>query len=317
VQAPLDARPNRNECVARASLCGISGRSLEAAGNGSSREMAATLKCEQNPAYSHPFFWKVKMRLCLPIMAAIFSACSIEDPSVAEFDLQRILLSDNAPFEAYFENPEPYTRADKQADLFYAMSNGDTIKVSVCEFETATLAKAFFYNSDDIEEKVEYLIGNERKRFIRHGRRLFIFSYMFSISEKSSTLDSIIRFTKRFPAADTSASAGFQNFSLKNSNADKDVSVQRDSFLGIEAPFNMLIRRYRDADFTWACAHSSGVVSENDWETYKTKWQNNVYGSDSTALIGRLSNGFVIAVYGNLDKARMYSVYAEFKELVR
>jgi len=55
VQAPLDARPNRNECVARAPLRGISGRSLEAAGNGGSREMAAALKSEQNPAYSHPF----------------------------------------------------------------------------------------------------------------------------------------------------------------------------------------------------------------------------------------------------------------------
>jgi hypothetical protein len=251
------------------------------------------------------------------MIIAVFSACSIEDPSIAEFDLQRILLSGNAPFEAHFEKPEPYTRADKQADLFYAMSNGDTMKVSVCEFETATLAKAFLSNSDDIEEKAEYLIGNERKRFIRHGRRLFVFSYMFSISEKSSTLDSIIRFTKRFPAADTSSSAGFQKFSLKNSNADKDVSVQRDFFLGIEAPFNMLVRSYRDADFTWACAHSSGVVSEKDWETYKAKWQNNVYGADSTALVGRLSNGFIIAVYGNLDKARMHSVYAEFKELVR
>jgi len=251
------------------------------------------------------------------IITAVFFACSIEDPSIVEFDLQRILLSGDAPFEARFEEPKPYTRADKQADLFYAMSNGDTMKVSVCEFETATLAKAFFYNSDDIEEKVEYLIGNERKRFIRHGRRLFIFSYMFSISEKSSTLDSLIRFAKRFPAADTSASAGFQNFSLKNSHADKDVSVQRDSFLGVEAPFSMLIRRYRDADFTWACAHSSGAVSDKDWEIYRTKWQNNVYGADSTALIGRLFNGIVIAVYGDLDKARMLNVYEEFKELVR
>jgi len=36
--------------------CGISGRSLEIIGNGGSREMAASLKREQNPAYSHPFF---------------------------------------------------------------------------------------------------------------------------------------------------------------------------------------------------------------------------------------------------------------------
>jgi len=42
VQAPLDARPNRNANAARVRFCGISGRLLEAAGNGGSREMTAT-----------------------------------------------------------------------------------------------------------------------------------------------------------------------------------------------------------------------------------------------------------------------------------
>jgi len=63
VQAPLDARPNRNACAARALLCGISGRSLETIGNGGSREMAATLKREQNPAYSHPFWIRIAQDL--------------------------------------------------------------------------------------------------------------------------------------------------------------------------------------------------------------------------------------------------------------
>jgi len=256
------------------------------------------------------------MRLYSVMIIAVFSACSIEDPSVAEFDLHRIRLNGNAPFEAHFEKPEHYTNVDKQADLFYAMSNGDTIKVSVCEFETATLAKAFFYNSDDIEEKVEYLIENERKRFIRHGRRIFIFSYMFSISKNSATLDSLVQFTKRFPA-NPRAGEDLCNFSLKNSRADEDLSMLKGYFLGVETPFIMQVRRYRDENFSWACACSAGKVSEKDWETYKTKWQSNVYGADSTALIGRLANGIVIAVYGDLDKARMRNVYAEFKELVR
>jgi len=257
------------------------------------------------------------MRLCLAIIPAVFFACSIEDPSVEEFDLQRIRLNGVPPFKAYLEEPEPYTSADKQANLFYAISNGDTMKISVCEFETATLAKAFFYNSDNIEEKTEFLMGNEIKRFIRYGRRIFIFSYMFSISENSSTLDSLIKFTRRFPAADTSASISFHNFSLKNSRADEDVSVQSEYFLGVEAPFSMLVRRYRDANFTWACARSARTVSAEEWENYKTKWQKSVYGPDSSALISRLSNGIVIAVYGDLDKARMHGVFKEFKELAK
>jgi len=254
------------------------------------------------------------MRLAF-IAAALLFACAVEDPSVAQFDLQRVRLGGNSPFEAYFKEPEPYTYADKQADLFYAMSNGDTMKISVCEFETAMPAKAFFYNSDDIEEKTELLMGDNRRRFIRHGRRLFIFSYKFSISDNSSIMDTIVQFTRRFPAADTSA--GFQNFSLKNSRADEDISMQRKYFLGVETPFNMIVRRYRDADFAWACAQSSGTVSEKDWENYRVKWQSGVYGSDSSALISRLSNGIVIAVYGDLDKARMRSVYKEFMELVK
>jgi hypothetical protein len=248
----------------------------------------------------------------------------MEDPSVAEFNLQKIrfirdtnIVVDTVPFKAYFTKPEPYTYADEQADLFYAMSNGDTMKISVCEYENTTLARAFFYNSDSIVEKDERLIGGDRKRFFRWGRRIFVFSYQFSISQNSSILDSLISFTKRFPATDTSINADFHSFSLKNSRPDEDFSVQRNYFLGIEAPFNMLVRRYRDLDFTWACARSSGTVSEKDWENYKTKWQNNVYGPDSTALISRLSNGIIVAVYGDLNKERMRSVFKEFTALVK
>jgi hypothetical protein len=253
----------------------------------------------------------------LVTVATVFPACSIEDPSIGELELQRIHLAGEIPFEFSFEKPTPYTNADKQANLFYAMSNGDTMEVSICEYQTATFAKAFFYNSDNIQEKTELLIGSRRRRFFRHGRRLFVFSYTFSISENSSVLDTLISFTKKFSAADTSASAGFHKFSLKNSHADKDVSVQRNYFLGIEAPFSMIIRSYRDTDFNWACAYSVGIVSEKDWENYRTKWQNNVYGPDSTALISRLSNGIVVAVYGDLDKERMRNVFKEFTALVK
>ncbi|MCL1956555.1 MAG: hypothetical protein FWF63_04475 [Fibromonadales bacterium] len=257
------------------------------------------------------------MRLAfLVAMALFFFACSIEDPSVTEFDLQKIRLNGDTPFNAYLKEPEPYTHADKQADLFYYISNGDTMKVSVCEFESAMHTRAFFYNTDSIIEKAEILSENERKRFLKRGRRLFIFSYTLPIFENSSTLDSLVQFTKRFPAQDTSANMDFRSFSLKNSRADEDVSVQRDYFLGVEAPFIMLVRRYRDADFTWACARSSTPVSEEDWKAYKNKWQKSFYGRDSTALINRLSNGIVVAVYGDLDKERMRKVFVEFVVLV-
>lgn len=256
-------------------------------------------------------------RLCALIITALLFACAIEDPSVTELDLQRIRLSGDAPFEAYFEDPEPYTYADRQASFFYALGNGDTMKISICEFETATLAKAFFYSSDKIEEKTELLMGNDRRRFLRHGRRLFIFSYMFSISENSAILDSLIQFTKRFPAADTSASAGFHKFSLKNSRADEDVSVQRDYFLGVPTTFSMLVRRYRNANFNWTCSYSAGKVPEKDWMDYVTQWQHNVYGPDSSALVTRLSNGTVIAVYGDLSKDRMREVFKECAGFVK
>jgi hypothetical protein len=256
-------------------------------------------------------------RACLVAIALFFFACSIEDPSVAEFDLQRIRLSGVVPFNSYFREPEPYVYADKQVDLFYVMSNGDTMKVSVCEFENATYAKAFFYNSDSVIEKVEILSENERKRFLKRGRRIFIFSYTLPISENSSILDSLAQFTRRFPAKDTSASMDFHSFTLKNSRADEDVSVQKGYFLGVEAPFIMLARRYRDMDFTWVCTRSSTPVSEKDWENYKAKWQNNVYGQDSTALISRLANGIVVAVYGDLDKERMRKIFNEFTALVK
>jgi len=259
----------------------------------------------------------------IAIVTAFLAACTAEDPSLAEFDLQKIrfikdssIVISSAPFKAYFTEPEPYTQANKQADLFYAMSNGDTMKISICEYDNKTLAEAFFYNHG-IEEKAERLMDGDRKRFFRWGRRLFIFSYQFSISKNSSIVDSLLSFIRKFPAADTSASANIQSFSLKHSNPDKDFSMQGVYFLGVEAPFNMLVRRYRDSDFSWACARSSAEVSEKDWEDYKTKWQNNVYGPDSLVLMNRLPNGIVVAVYGDLDKERMQRVFKEFVALVK
>jgi len=262
-------------------------------------------------------------RKLLIIAITLLVACSLEDPSIDDFDLQKIrfvrdttVVVSEAPFKSYFTEPEPYTKANKQADLFYALSNGDTMKVSICEYDNKTLAEAFFYNHG-IMEKTESLIDGDRKRFFRWGRRIFIFTYQFSISKNSSIVDSLLSFIRRFPAADTSASTNIQSFSLKHSNPDKDFSMQSAYFLGIEAPFNMLVRRYRDSDFSWACARSTAEVSEKDWEEYKAKWQNNVYGTDSTALISRLSNGIVVAVYGNLDKERMQHVFKEFIALVK
>jgi len=259
----------------------------------------------------------------IAIVTAFFAACSVEDPSIEEFDLQKIrfikdtsIVIGTTPFKAYFTEPEPYTQASRQADLFYAMSNGDTMKISVCEYENTILAEAFFYNHS-IVEKDERLIGGDRKRFFRWGRRIFIFSYQFSISKNSSVLDSLLSFIKRFPARDTSANVDFHTFSLKNSVPDGAFSVQRVYFLGVEAPFNMLVRTYRDSDFSWTCARSSGTVSEKDWENYKAKWQSNVYGSDSAALMTRLPNGIVAAVYGDLDKERMKNVFKEFTALMK
>jgi len=242
-------------------------------------------------------------------------SCAIEDPSVASFDLHRIRLSEMFPFDYNFEEPKN-THAEKQANLFYSLSNGDTMKISIYEYEDITLAKAFFYNSDSITEKTEFLIDGERKRFLIHGRRVFVFSYMFSISENSSMLDSLLSFAKRFPA-NTKAGENFRKFSLKDSHADDDISVQSGYFLGVEAPFNMLVRRYSNSDFSWVCALSSGKVSGADWDIYSAKRRENFYEGDSTVIINRLQNGIVVAVYGDLDKERMLNVYKEFVELVK
>lgn len=262
--------------------------------------------------------WEGKLQqACLIIMAVVLFACSVEDPSVASFDLQKIRLDSKAPLSGDFEKSDTHIYADKQANLYYDMSNGDTIKVSVFEFENSIFARAFFYNSDSISEKTEFLSDGKYKRFFRNGRRLFAFSYMFSISENSTTLDSFLFFTKRFPAADTGASLAFQSFSLKNTHADNDISVQRDYFLGIEVPFIMLVRRYSDSDFSWVCARSSSKVSDSDWEKFSVSRQENFYAADSTVLLSRLPNGIVAAVYGDLSKDRMQSVFREFTALLK
>lgn len=229
------------------------------------------------------------------LILVFLSACAIEDPSVAEFDLKKIRLNGLSPFLYNYEN--------ERANLFYSLPTGDTMEVNIYEYQNANLAKTFFYSSDSLTEKLEYLMEGERKRFLRWGRRVFVFSYQFPIFS-SSLPDSLEAFTKRFPAADTSAGAA-------------DVSVQKDYFLGVEAPFTMLIRNYSDDDFSWVCAHSAENVSEEDFEKYKINWQNNFYGIDSTALIGRLSNGVVVAVYGDLDKERMRAVFKEFANRVK
>lgn len=230
-------------------------------------------------------------------------------------DLKRIRFIGKVPFEAYFKKAEDYTKANKQADLFYLMSNGDTMKVSVCEFETMASAQALFYNSNIITKQNEFLIGNNRMRFLIHGRRIFIFSYKNSIPSNTAVLDSLVKFTQRFP--EKNINSELYRFSLKNTDADNGISVQRDYFLGIEAPFNMIVREYNDNNFTWFCAHSESSVPEDVWNTYIKKLQSSYYEADKDALISRFSNGTIIAVYGNLNKKQMQNVFDEFKSLQR
>jgi hypothetical protein len=95
------------------------------------------------------------------------------------------------------------------------------------------------------------------------------------------------------------------------------MAVQKDYFLGVEIPFTMLIREYNADYFSWVCANSAEIVSEEDFEKFIENWKKNIYPTDSTALISRLSNGVVIAVYGDLYKEKMREVFDEFAKRVK
>ncbi|GHV11476.1 hypothetical protein AGMMS49938_02230 [Fibrobacterales bacterium] len=225
--------------------------------------------------------------------------CTAEDPSIFSFDLFKIKFSGRLPVNAEYAEPNRYTRAELQANLKYKMERGDTMEVEIYEFEKNITSESFFEKSDSS---------------FKWGRRVFVFHYRH-IRELQ---DSIKNFIRRFPAEDTSeVSSEWKAFSLRNIYPEGNRSIQKDYFFGVPVQFDMLIRTYKDGEWDWVCARSSGEVEKEEWEKFYNDLGKNLLPEDRFSLVKRLPSGVVVAVYGDLDSAKMAEKYYDFMNRVR
>jgi len=269
------------------------------------------------------------------LFVLLIVSCGRQDPSLLALQLRLVTLQERAPVKwvASAKLPAPWSEQRLAfeaygfkafAQLEYAQGNGDTVQVTILEFQDDMSALSFQLNGGYTREGLPIVKGEIQERSIRAGRRVFLFSSGIYHPLSAEVAE---KFVKMFPGFRAGLPQEFLALPIKNREAG-GTSMQMNSFLGTRSSFAMLVQRYGDESGHWQCARSWTRVSAGDWKRYldelgqKTVMKSGTVGTvacDATACawLDRLPDGRVVAAYGEVDLDRLTSIFNVAKHSVR
>ena len=265
------------------------------------------------------WFW-----LCaLPLLWS----CGGGDPELRSLQLSLIPLEGRKPVQAESGPVLPpgwqVSRTSLEAygfrymgHLVYAMGMGDTVDVSILEFEEDLAALGFLLNAGYTREGLPVVRGDQQERSVRAGRRLFLFS---SSAYRPLPAEAADRFVQAFPGYRAGLPPEFLALPLKG-RVSGGTSLALHGFLGEAISFPMLVQRYGDASGYWQCARSWGSVSASDWNSLLhgigkrmvTRHTNiGIVACEAAQCtwMDRLADGRLIFTYGDVDTGRLTNYY--------
>lgn len=269
------------------------------------------------------------------LFALLLMSCGRQDPSLLALQLRLITLQERAPVKwvASATLPAPWSEQrltfeaygfKAYAQLGYALGSGDTVQVTILEFQDDMSALSFQLNGGYTREGLPVVKGEIQERSIRAGRRVFLFT---SGIYRPLAADVAEKFVKVFPGFRAGLPQEFLALPIKNREAG-GTSMQMGSFLGAPTSFAMLVQRYGDESGHWQCARSWTRVSAGDWEHYLNELAKRAVVKTGAvgkvacdvmacAWLDRLPDGRVVAAYGDVDLERLTSIFMVAKYSVR
>ena len=216
-----------------------------------------------------------------------------------------------ASFKADSSKNAEIPSLERRYDYRYAIMLGDTLGVTVLEFESDVYALDYYMNSGHFQGSIPILRGNFLEQSFRADKRIFIFRHDSYRRYERADLEDYVR---DFPGYHGGFPQAFLSLPFEHREQGRS-SIQTKFFMGVKSTFPVLVQSYRDGNLRWNVARSWDQVESEAFE----KWTSGlkqvtpneivtandcVYfeaGEGSYGIASRLSGGRVAVVWGYMS----------------
>ena len=264
--------------------------------------------------FSSRFMW-----LAIAACAALFAGCQEKEEVPVDYSSIAYKFLKPASFAVDSSKKADIPSLKSRYDYRYAVMLGDTLDVSVLEFESDVYALDYYMNSGHFQGSVPILRGNFLEQSFRADKRIFIFRHDSYRRYERADLENFVR---RFPGYHGGFPQAFLSLPFDFREQGR-ASIQTKFFLGGKSSFPVLVQSYRDGNLRWNVARSWDQVESEAFETWVAGLRHVrpvgifpandcVYfeaGEGSNGIASRLAGGRVAVVWGYLswpDLERMF-----------
>lgn len=257
--------------------------------------------------FSSRFF---KMALVVSVVALV-AGCQKKVEKPIDYSSIAYKRLSPASFKADSSKNAEIPSLERRYDYRYAIMLGDTLGVTVLEFESDVYALDYYMNSGHFQGSIPILRGNFLEQSFRADKRIFIFRHDSYRRYERADLEDYVR---KFPGYHGGFPQAFLSLPFEHREQGR-ASIQTKFFLGVKSTFPVLVQSYRDGNLRWNVARSWDQVESDAFE----KWvaglkqvtpseivpaNDCVYfeaGEGSYGIASRLSGGRVAVVWGYMS----------------
>ena len=200
---------------------------------------------------------------------------------------------------------------ERRYDYRYAIMLGDTLGVTVLEFESDVYALDYYMNSGHFQGSIPILRGNFLEQSFRADKRIFIFRHDSYRRYERADLENYVR---KFPGYHGGFPQAFLSLPFEHREQGR-ASIQTKFFLGVKSSFPVLVQSYRDGNLRWNVARSWDQVESDSFEKWASRLKTvepvGIYpandcvyfeaGEGSNGIASRLDGGRVAVVWGYMS----------------
>lgn len=292
---------------------------------------------KQRTVFLERFFLPTKcLGIVLLCLCGGFLGCSDGDKDLSDIDLGNLRYCGIAPsVYAHTEKIEGEFSSSAQvlkdysfrgvANMLYVTAPGDSLNVTILDFENDVFALGFYMNSGLFQEKVPVIKGDRLEQSMRAGHRLFIFRHSRLRRHDRGLLE---KYVQMFPGYRAGLPQEFLSLPFKDREIGR-TTIQTRYFHGVPITFPMLVQRYSRGALYWNIARSWNSVAEAEWILWisqlqkaekKVRVQQDEItfdaGNGERAMATRLPGGRIVCVWGALDPKVLREQYKEARQSI-
>lgn len=244
-------------------------------------------------------------------IAALVTGCQEKDEIPVDYSSIAYKRLSPASFKADSTKNAEIPSLERRYDYRYAIMLGDTLGVTVLEFESDVYALDYYMNSGHFQGSIPILRGNFLEQSFRADKRIFIFRHDSYRRYERADLEDYVR---KFPGYHGGFPQAFLSLPFEHREQGR-ASIETRFFLGVKSTFPVLVQSYRDGNLRWNVARSWDQVESDAFEKWvsglKLVTPNEIVpandcvyfeaGEGSYGIASRLSGGRVAVVWGYMS----------------